>query len=145
MMKRYLLPVFFAATLAPAQAAELTITANGVNGAEGEVEFRLFAGKEGWLKSDHPQTQERRVSVAEAVDGAVSATFTDLPPGEYGLAIYHDEDMSGELESGFMWRPKEGWAFSNNIKPRFGPPNYDKAKVIVTDDGAATEVLLRYP
>ena len=128
-----------------AQAADLTINVSDIEGNVGPIEVQLFVGKDGWLKGDYPANQKLRKDSAQAVDGQLSLTFTDLAPGDYGFAVYHDENMSGELERGFMWRPKEGWAFSNNIKPRFGPPKFKKGKVEVPDDGTETDVSLNYP
>ena len=128
-----------------AQAADLTVNISGVEGDIGPVEVQLFVGKDGWLNADFPGSQKIQKASAEAVDGVLSLTFTDLAPGDYGFAVYHDENESGKLEQGFMWRPKEGWAFSNNIKPRFGPSKFKKGKVEVTADGTETDVRLTYP
>ena len=130
---------------APARAGDLSVTVEGVVGSEGEIEAILYPGEDAWLDNDHPGTLKRRVAAADAVDGVVTLVFDKLDPGPYALAIYHDADMSGELERGFMWAPKEGWAFSNNITPRFGPPNYKKAKLDVGEDEVVTTVQLDYP
>ncbi len=128
-----------------ATSAELRVTITGIQSDLGEIEVQAFEGEDGWLKEDHPGTKITRTSAADAIDGVLTMTISDLTPGEYALAIYHDENMSGELESGFMWRPKEGWAFSNNTKPRFGPPSYTKARLRVLDYGSTASVRLEYP
>ena len=128
-----------------AQAADLTVTISDIRGNVGPIEVQLFVGEEGWLKDDYPANKTLRKDSSEAVNGQLSLTFTDLAPGDYGFAVYHDENLSGKLEQGFMWRPKEGWAFSNNIKPRFGPPKFKKGRVEVTEDGTQTAVRLNYP
>ena len=53
--------------------------------------------------------------------------------------------MSGELETGFLWQPKEGWAFSNNVKPGMGPPSYAKARLRVLEFGSKATAQLEYP
>ena len=42
--------------------------------------------------------------------------------------VYHDEDGNGELKTGLFWRPKEGFAFSNNYSPK-GRPKFKKAAI----------------
>ncbi len=51
-----------------------------------------------------------------------------LPPGEYAIKLFHDEDNSGVLKKGFGGRPKEGVGFSNN--PQLGNrlPSYESVK-----------------
>ena len=44
------------------------------------------------------------------------------------IVVYHDENGDGELNTGLFWRPKEGFAFSNNYIPK-GPPKFEKATV----------------
>ena len=126
-------------------AADLTINVSDIKGDVGPIEVQLFVGEEGWLNADYPGSQTIQRKSAEAENGQLSLTFKNLAPGDYGFAVYHDENLSGKMEQGFMWRPKEGWAFSNNIKPRFGPPKFKKGKVEVPADGTQTDVSLNYP
>ena len=50
--------------------------------------------------------------------------------GKIAIVAYHDEDSNGELKTGLFWRPKEGFAFSNNYQPK-GPPSFEKAAIIL--------------
>ena len=40
--------------------------------------------------------------------------FLDIPPGKYALAVIHDENMNGKLDTNPIGIPKEGYGFSNN-------------------------------
>lgn len=53
-----------------------------------------------------------------AVDG--------LKPGRYGVRYYHDENLSGQMETNRMGKPVEGYGFSNNVTGLFRPPAFDK-------------------
>ena len=48
--------------------------------------------------------------------------------GTIAIVVYHDEDSNGELKTGLFWRPKEGFAFSNDYTPK-GPPKFKKASI----------------
>lgn len=51
--------------------------------------------------------------------------------GDYAIAIYQDENGNGKLDTGAFSVPKEPFAFSNNFKPRFGGPDFEKCKFTV--------------
>ncbi len=51
-------------------------------------------------------------------------TFTDIPPGVYAIAVFHDEDGDKRLKTGMFGLPKEGWGASNDAKGVLGPPKF---------------------
>ena len=79
-----------------AKAADLTVTVSDIRGNKGPIEVQLFVGEEGWLNRDYPANKTLQKDSAEAVNGELSLTFTDLAPGAYGFAVYHDENLSGK-------------------------------------------------
>ena len=46
--------------------------------------------------------------------------FEDIPPGTYALAVIHDENMNGKLDTNWLGIPKEGYGFSNDVKALLG-------------------------
>lgn len=52
----------------------------------------------------------------------------NLPYGDYAVSVYHDENLNGDMDSGFMGIPKEPYGFSNNAKSSFGPPKWRDVK-----------------
>ena len=63
----------------------------------------------------------------------MSYTFSNLTTGEYALAIYHDENSNGKLDSNFLGMPTEDYVFSNYATGNFGPPSFEDAKFTLTD------------
>jgi uncharacterized protein (DUF2141 family) len=60
-----------------------------------------------------------------------SATVTQsimLPPGNYAIALMHDEDADGECDMNFLGIPTEKYGFSNNVKPVLSAPSFEDAK-----------------
>jgi uncharacterized protein (DUF2141 family) len=53
--------------------------------------------------------------------------FLDLPPGTYALAVIHDENMNGELDTDWLGIPTEGYGFSNDAKGVVGAPAFSAA------------------
>jgi uncharacterized protein (DUF2141 family) len=52
--------------------------------------------------------------------------FTSIPPGKYALVCYHDENNNGKFDETILGMPKEGYCFSNNVKPTLSAPNFSQ-------------------
>ncbi|MBU4408039.1 MAG: DUF2141 domain-containing protein [Proteobacteria bacterium] len=50
--------------------------------------------------------------------------FEDIAPGTYALAVIHDENMNGKLDTNFLGIPTEGYGFSNDATALFGAPSF---------------------
>jgi uncharacterized protein (DUF2141 family) len=61
--------------------------------------------------------------------GDITLEFTDIPMGEYALALYHDSNGNKKLDTNLVGYPKEPFAFSQNIKPKFSAPSYEECKI----------------
>jgi len=66
--------------------------------------------------------------------------FLDIPPGTYALAVIHDENMDGKLNTNWLGIPTEGYGFSNNAKGLLGPPSFSAASF--TYDGQDMELTI---
>jgi uncharacterized protein (DUF2141 family) len=69
-------------------------------------------------------------------------TFTELPYGEYAVAIYQDVNTNGKLDTGTFGIPSEPFAFSNNFRPRFGGPTFEKCKFNFSKDKQVVEITM---
>ena len=66
-----------------------------------------------------------------------------LAPGDYALAVIHDENGNGKLDT-FAGIPREGYGFSNNAPVRFGPPRFAAARFTLAGEATAERVTMRY-
>jgi uncharacterized protein (DUF2141 family) len=53
--------------------------------------------------------------------------FLDIPPGTYAMAVIHDENMNGKLDTNWIGIPTEGYGFSNDAKAMLGAPSFSAA------------------
>jgi uncharacterized protein (DUF2141 family) len=53
--------------------------------------------------------------------------FEEIPPGRYAMAVVHDENMNGKLDTNWLGRPKEGYGFSNDAKGLISAPSFSDA------------------
>lgn len=120
------LPVSADDHAADAAPVTLELTVSGFEATRGMVMVGVFSEEDGWRDND-------AVTGAGApVDGAeITLSIADLPPGEYGLKLYHDVDGNGQLNTNMMGIPTEPFAFSNNARGSFGPASWSDARFTV--------------
>jgi uncharacterized protein (DUF2141 family) len=65
-----------------------------------------------------------------AVEGhnKIEIDFENIPYGIYAISIYHDLDNNDKLDTNMIGIPKEPVGFSNDHRPRMGPPKFKGAK-----------------
>jgi uncharacterized protein (DUF2141 family) len=78
----------------------------------------------------------------ECKSGVCSFQFQDIPFGEYAIAIYQDENDNGKLDTGAFGVPTEPFAFSNNFKPRWGGPTFDKCSFKFEKDKQSVSITM---
>ena len=119
--------------LVEAEEAEETKTGNSVvvevsnlKTDEGPIRCSIFSEEEGFpgevKKADKKMWVQPKSKKATCI-------FDGMKPGTYAVAVMHDLDKNGELNTSFVGRPKEWWGVSNNAPAhRFGPPKFEEAK-----------------
>ncbi|MBX0291413.1 DUF2141 domain-containing protein [Hymenobacter sp. HSC-4F20] len=66
----------------------------------------------------------------------------DLPAGEWAVAITQDTNNNDKLDKNLMGIPTEPFAFSNNVRPRLAPPDFDDCKFTVSGSGKIVSITL---
>ncbi len=117
-----------------AQTANLTINIPNIKSTEGTIHIGLYNKEEHFPHSG----SEFRKLVLKATAPAFTYTIKNLPPGEYALAVYHDINGDGKINRNLLGVPKEGYGFSNNVKPFLSAPSFDKVKFLVHSDTTVT-------
>jgi len=113
-----------AAAPAPAQSPcpGIHVKILDIRNSTGSVACALFESPEGfpieYLRS------ATNVMVIKVRKSQARCDFEDIPPGIYALAVIHDENMNGELDTNVLGIPKEGYGFSNDAKAWFGAPSF---------------------
>ena len=122
----------------PAQSpgpATVTVKITGLRSEKGQVKIAVFNSSASWL-GDHPAYS----STIEVDSRSVLWQLTGVPYGEYGLAVFHDENKNGKMDKNVLGVPQEAYGFSNNMRVIFGPPKWEKSKVVV--NGATTDIAI---
>ena len=101
-----------------------TIIISGIQHDKGYIDVKIYTNKKSFLKEDQSaETIRKKATKVQTV-----IPLSKVHEGTIAVVVYHDEDSNGELKTGLFWRPKEGFAFSNNYLPK-GPPKFKKAAV----------------
>lgn len=53
--------------------------------------------------------------------------FEDIPPGKYAIAVIHDQNVNGKLDTNFLGIPTEGYGFSKDAKGLSSAPSFSAA------------------
>jgi len=70
--------------------------------------------------------------------------FANVAPGNYAVAVFHDENANGKFDLKFYGMPREGYGASNNPKPRVGPPRYADARFEHSSRTTQLQIVLYY-
>ena len=97
--------------------ATLIVNLDGFRNAQGMAIVSLFHGPKGF--PDEVAASVATVSLA-IQKGRATAIFADLPYGDYAVSVLHDEDGDGQMATGLLGTPREGFGFSGYPDYRFG-------------------------
>jgi len=107
---------------------------------DGKVGVTLFNSDEGF-PSEYENAIDKKY--VEINNKTAETIFENVPQGTYAIAVYHDEDEDGEIETSFIGIPREGVGSSNNPKSRMGPPRYRDC-VFDTRQIQDLEIVMKY-
>ena len=111
----------------------IVVKVTGLRSEKGQVKIAVFNSPEKWLGE-----QPIYSSTIDVAGQTVVWKINDVPYGDYGIAVLHDENKNGKMDKNFVGIPLEPYGFSNNVRVTFGPPTWEKSKFVVK--GSTTEV-----
>ncbi len=114
-----------------AQTGVLSVEITGLNPVEGKLMLSLHNGPEGFPGDD---TTRYKALISTVDQDSLMICLGSIPYGTYAIAIIHDLDGDGKLNSNFLGIPQEPVYFSNNVKPGFGPPKFKDASFVVDQE-----------
>lgn len=85
----------------------------------------MFKGPDGFPRDG---SKVFRHAWAPIQGGRGECFFAGVPPGDYAVTVFHDENDNGKFDMNWMGMPLEGYGFSNNVKPRFKAPSFDECE-----------------
>lgn len=134
-------PALALAQRAPDPRGTLRVSLRGLEHSRGTAYCALFRSANGF-----PDERERAFATQAVSIRARRAecVFSDLRPGIYAVAVAHDEDDDGELDTSLFGAPTEGWGVSNDAPANMGPPEWAEAKFRFDGRATLVPVTMRY-
>ena len=136
----------------PALAGELMLTVSRVRSDEGAVMVGVYDSEAKFGEAIAKAAKAGRLVDKDRLIGATMRARMgelgigfDIPPGRYGIIVFHDENDDGRLDKDMLGIPTEGYGFSNNARGFFSAPSFEDAAVTVGADVVHTVILLDYP
>ena len=126
-------------TTGAAPVSRLTVALDHLRSARGLVRVCLTAD---------PTNFPACIDDADAVTLSLPAadrrfSLPGLAPGDYAMAVIHDENGNGKLDT-FAGIPREGYGFSRNAAARFGPPRFAAARFTLGREPGDQRITMRY-
>ncbi len=119
------------------QKASLTVEIQNVRVHTGAVYVALFKpGKE------FPEGKPLEGKKVDATQDVVHMTFS-VDPGDYALAIFHDENGNGQMDKKMFGIPKEPYGFSNNFRPKMSAPKFSDCQFSVGESKKVVSIELK--
>lgn len=84
------------------------------------------------------------IMVIKVRDMQARCDFEDIAPGTYAVAVVHDDNMNGELDTNWAGIPTEGYGFSNDARASLGAPSFSSASFPYDGQTLDLTIRLRY-
>ena len=116
---------FFTSTAALAQGSgALHVKLDGFRSNNGQAFCTIYNDAAAFPSHDEKAVKQGKTPSIKNASATID--FDGLAPGKYAMVCYHDENSNGKFDENALGMPKEGYCFSNNIRPRFSAPVFDQ-------------------
>lgn len=130
-----------AASAAPALAGSVTITVTDLRNTQGVVRACMTTLESAFPKCARDPNSHRKVVRA---GNTITIRFDNVEPGEYAIALLHDENEDGKANRALGMAPTEGYGFSRDAPVRMAPPDWDDAVFNVGEGNQRMTIKMRY-
>ncbi|MGM0678608.1 MAG: DUF2141 domain-containing protein [Pseudomonadota bacterium] len=96
-----------------------------IKNSTGNIACGIFKSPDGF--PDKFLGSARAIIIKKIQAKKAQCDFSDISPGTYAIAVIHDENMDGELDTNWFGFPTEGYGFSNTTIDEFGAPAFSAA------------------
>jgi uncharacterized protein (DUF2141 family) len=135
--------VFLAALMAlwplAASAATLTVKVENIDKKGGELRLSLY-DEALWSSNESEPIVSANVP---AVSPETIIVFKDIAPGIYGVKTYQDANRNSKFDQNWIGWPLERYGFSNDARPVFSAPGFDRTKFTLSDGETAIVIHLQ--
>ncbi len=126
---------------APAQAGDVVITVTDIRSTNGVVRACMTTRADIFPKCiKDPNAYRVVVPAAQKLE----IRFSGVKPGQYAIALLHDENDNGKADRAMGMMPKEGYGFSRDAPVNMAPPKFKDAVTTIGDSMNRLTIKMRY-
>jgi uncharacterized protein (DUF2141 family) len=125
----------------PSEPSEIHVVAQGLKDSKGKMFCIIFDAANANYYPNKPEHSTMK-TFSPIVDKAATCTFAGVKPGTYAVAVFHDENENGKLDTGFLGIPTEPTGASNDARGSMGPPKFKDAQFNYTGGNLTLKVKL---
>lgn len=118
----------------------INVKIKNISNSTGVVACAIFESAEGFPDKFMKFASKIMITQIEGEDA--SFEFSDILPGKYAIAVIHDENYNGKLDSNFFGIPKEGYGFSSGAEVTLSAPSFSDAVFLY--DGGVLEMSISF-
>ena len=115
---------FLAMLSLKSQTVNITVSIANVSSDKGVIRLYLFDKAEAFPDKINLAI---KAASAKAIKGTQQIKIEGVMPGNYAIAIVHDENNDGKLNANLIGIPKEPTGASNGAVGKMGPPKFKDA------------------
>ena len=131
--------ILFAGSSGVAQAqktGKLIVKIAGIRNTEGNIRVAV--------RTDETTIAAAQIASIDPEALTAEAIFDNLPEGDYGVAVIHDENKDEKLDFNDYGMPTEGYGHSNNPAKRQGAPDFSETKFVFAAPSTTITINLIY-
>ena len=106
----------------------LIVKISGLKSNKGHILAGVYNSEIDFLKNEY------KGDVVEIKEKRATIIFKNIDAGEYAVSFIHDENKNNKMDTNFFGIPKEDYGCSNNAKNFLGPPKYEDAKFMLSEN-----------
>ena len=125
----------------PALAGDVVITVSDLRSGKGVVRACMTTRADIFPRCIKDPTAHRTVVPAGKT---VEIRFTGVKPGDYAVALLHDENDNGKADRAMGMMPKEGYGFSRDAPVKMAPPKFKDAVMTLGEGVSRIAIRMRY-
>ncbi|MDH5654738.1 MAG: DUF2141 domain-containing protein [Spirochaetia bacterium] len=119
------------------ETTEIRIKVDGIRSKNGKLMLAMYHDENNFTKNLRPAAAVQRMIFGKSTDVVFKGAFS---PGEFSIAVFHDEDGDGTMKTSSGGIPLEGFGFSGNPPLSRGKPGWKETKFTV-ESGSHSETI----
>lgn len=118
----------------------LKVIIKNMRNKAGRLQLDLYKNNDEFEKRKSDTKRRAYVDKSDAHKGEITYTYTHVPEGIYGLALFDDENSNGKIDYGWIL-PKEGFAFGDYYHTKWSSPHFNDFKFTLKSNKTSVMVV----